>query len=76
MLAVGVERYGFRFREIAEQLQKIPGSVSRWVTDEAEPRMSDTVFAEQLTVLGDELRTTDSRLMIDECREVVIPGTE
>ena len=42
---VGVERYGQRVREIAEKMQKNPGSVSRWVTDAAERRLSDSGFA-------------------------------
>lgn len=58
---VGVEKYGQRAREIAEKLQKNPGSVSRWVTDAAERRLSDPSFAKRLTVLDEGLRTAVDR---------------
>jgi REP element-mobilizing transposase RayT len=53
---VGVERYGQRVREIAERLEKNPGSVSRWVTTAAERRSSDGGFARRLGRLDEALR--------------------
>jgi transposase-like protein len=44
----------WRVREIAERLQKNPGSVSRWVTEAAERRSSDSDFAKRLSVLDEE----------------------
>lgn len=55
---LGVEKYEQRVREIAEMLEKNPGSVSRWVSAAAERRSTDSGFAERLrkldqTLLGD-----------------------
>ncbi|RPI01627.1 MAG: hypothetical protein EHM71_16200 [Zetaproteobacteria bacterium] len=52
---VGVEKFGQRVREIAERLHKNPGSVSRWVTNAAERRLSDPDFGRRLRDLGDAL---------------------
>jgi transposase len=52
---VGVEKFGQRVREIAERLHKNPGSVSRWVTNAAERRFSDSGFAKRLRDLDDAL---------------------
>ena len=53
---VGVEKYRQRVRELAEELRKNPGSVSRWFTSAAERRMRDPGFAERLRSLDDALQ--------------------
>ena len=45
---VGVEKYRQRVREIAERLHKNPGSVSRWVTNGAARKLSDSGFEKRL----------------------------
>lgn len=52
---LGVERFGQKVRELAEQLEKNPGSVSRWVTAAAERRSSDAEFARTLRTLDEVL---------------------
>lgn len=57
---IGVEKFGQRVREIAERLHKNPGSVSRWVTNAAERRLSDPGFAKRLRDLDDALLAGNS----------------
>jgi hypothetical protein len=52
---VGVVTFGQRVREISERLHKNPGSVSRWVTNAAERRLSDPGFAKRMRNLEDAL---------------------
>ncbi len=59
VVAVGVEKFRQRVREIAETLQKNPGSVSRWVTKAAERRFSDRDFAKRLSCLEEALQVKD-----------------
>jgi REP element-mobilizing transposase RayT len=54
---IGVEKYGQRVRELAERMRKNPGSVSRWVTNAAERRLSDSSFARRLRHLDEALAT-------------------
>ena len=49
-----------RVREIAERLHKNPGSVSRWVTNAAERRVSDPRFEKRLRDLDDALLAENS----------------
>ena len=73
VVVLGVEKYGQRVRDIAGELEKNPGSVSRWVTAAAERRSSDPDFARRL-------RDLDERIVVKAQRSsrinwIVIPGT-
>jgi len=57
---LGVEKYGQRVCDIAESLQKNPGSISRWVTTSAERRLSDSGFARRLRKLDEAVRSEGS----------------